>query len=193
MADKPRRFRLLLYPDDISHLNAVTYIFEHYDKYIYILHDKDFKEDSEELKKAHWHFIIEFKNGRHLSGVAKELKIEERWLLPCDRFEYALEYLLHFNDLSKYQYDIDECVGTLVGKLKDLINRDNKSECEKVIDILDYIDNTDGYCSYSSLVRRCADVGSFDVLRRSGVLLIKCIDEHNQRYKGFISSDNSSK
>lgn len=191
MADKYRRFRLLLYPEDLIHLDALNYIVEHSFKYVYILHDKDVDENGE-LKKKHWHIVLECKNPRYISGLAKELKITDNYILPCDEFNYALEYLLHINKPSKYLYDISECHGNLVGKLKDLINKDFKSECEKVIDILDYIDAQNGYCSYSSLVRYCADVGSFDVLRRSGIVLVRCIDEHNQR-SGLSLSDKPIK
>ena len=191
MSEKFRRVRLLLYPEDLTHLNALNIIIESGFKYIYILHDKDSDEHGE-LKKKHWHVVLQFKNARYISGIAKQLKITENYILPCDHFQDALYYLLHLNQPSKYQYSLEECVGNLVGQFKDFLDRDSKSECEKVLDILDYIDNTCGYCSYTSLVRYCADVGSFDVLRRSGIVLVRCIDEHNQK-SGFNSSDNSSK
>lgn len=179
MAEKYRQVRLLLYPEDLTHFNALSYIIDNFSDYAFILHNQD-KNDNGELKKEHWHVVCSFKNPRSLSGVAKELKITENYVLPCDRFPDALEYLLHVNHPEKHQYSIDEVSGTLVGKLKDLLNKGNKSECEKVIDLLDFIDNTDGYISVSMFSRYCADIGNWDIFRRSSFIFIKAIEEHNR-------------
>lgn len=173
-----RRYRLILYPDDPIHVDALAYIVSHFDNHIWILHDKDIEADGSP-KKPHYHIIIEFPSARWNTAVSKELNITPNYMLPCNCFDKALEYLIHYNQEDKHQYSIDDCFGTLVGKLKDLLNKGKKSECEKIIDMLDFIDEQEGYCSFGAFVRHCADVGTFDVLRRSGVILMKCVEEHN--------------
>lgn len=174
-----RRHRLLLYPEDPTHVEALAHICTHFDNYIWICHDKDIDPETNEPKKPHWHIILEFPSARWNTGLAKELKITPNYIRECNFFDDALDYLLHRKHPHKFQYDIEECYGTLVGKLKDVVNKGLKSECEKIIDMLDYLDEQEGYCSFSSFVRHCADVGTFDVLRRSGVILMKCVEEHN--------------
>lgn len=177
-----RRHLLMLYPqEDKTHKNALEYIIQNYEKYVYICHDKDTDENGE-LKKAHTHCIIEFPSARWNTAVAKELCITPNYIIePEFGFDNCLEYLIHHKQKDKFQYSIDDCNGTLVGKLKDLLNKGTKSECEKVIDILNYIDDSKKYLSYSELIRYCCDIGVYDVLRRSGALIVKCLDEHNYK------------
>lgn len=194
MADelkKYRRFRLLLYPEDLTHVSAMAHIMENFDKYAFILHDKD-KDENGEAKKEHWHIVVEFKNPRALSGVAKELHITDNYIRVCDYFAEALEYLLHLKAPEKHQYDIDEVNGTLVGKLKDLMNKGQKSECEKVFDLLDFIEETTGYIKVSDFARHCAEVGTWDIFRRSSAIFLKAIEEHNH-FSGLGSSIIPSK
>lgn len=176
-----RKFRILLYPDDVTHCEALEYIEKHFEKYIYILHDKDEEADGT-LKKAHWHVIVEFPNSRYNTALAKQLGITKNYIRRCNWINYASAYLLHVNNEDKHLYDISECKGSLVGKLKDLLNKGIKSECDKVIDIIEFIEELDCYCSYSVLIRYCCEVGVYDALRRGGTLIVRCLDEHNAKY-----------
>lgn len=187
-----RRHLLLLYPlEDESHKNALAYICDNYEKYVWICHDKDTDADGN-IKKSHTHCIIEFPSARWNTAIAKELGITPNYLEePKFGFDNCLEYLIHYKQKEKFQYSIDDCFGTLVGKLKDLLNKGTKSECEKVIDILNYIEDSNKYVSYSDLIRYCADTGVYDVLRRSGTLLVKCVDEHNYK-QGRLKPKNEN-
>lgn len=104
-----RNYTLILYPEDITHMYALTIIQEKYD-YAMIKHDKDILE-SGELKKEHYHVIIHFKNARYKKAIAKELGIEENYLTGCD-LKAQLRYLIHIDDKDKYQYDMEEVEGT---------------------------------------------------------------------------------
>lgn len=183
-----RKFRILLYPDDVTHSKALDYIERHFEKYIYILHDKDVEADGTP-KKPHWHVIVEFPNSRYNTALAKQLGITSNYILRCNWINYASAYLLHVNNDDKHLYDISECKGTLVGKLKDLLNKGIKSECDKVLDVLDFIEQLDTYCSYTSLIRYCCEVGIYDALRRGGSLICHCLDEHNAIYIKKLDKD----
>ena len=117
---KSRCFRIELYEDTESYdFNVVrTHIESNYD-YIGIKHDKDvFNEDGDghkagDAKKTHWHYIIRWEKApRTASGVARELGIEERFVMPVyggdntrTGLKASLLYLTHVDELDKYQYD----------------------------------------------------------------------------------------
>lgn len=176
-----RNFCLLLYPEDKTHVVALEKIKSNYD-YAYILHDKDVNEDGE-IKKAHWHVVVNVgKNARWNTAIADELGITPNYIEKCGKLDRALEYLIHYNEPDKYHYDLDEVHGNLKTRLKIEISKEDKTEGEKVVELLDYIDNYDGYLKIREFSRFCATNGYWDVFRRSGAIFIKMIDEHNRSY-----------
>lgn len=50
-----------------------------------------------------------------------------------------MQYLLHYNNNNKAQYDIDEVFGTFKDKLEDSIEKGKLTEGEKVSDMIDAI------------------------------------------------------
>lgn len=82
---------------DMKQCKRVIKLVEQYPKYAYILHDEDKGAD-------HYHFYVEFTNPRHLSAVAKELKIPENMIEIVRNKKAILEYLTHKNDPDKYHY-----------------------------------------------------------------------------------------
>ena len=123
---KSRCFRIELYEDTDSYnfIDTQAYIESHYD-FVAIRHDKDvFESDSNEHKagdpkKTHWHYIIRWEKApRTASGVAKELGIEERFIMPVyggdntrTGLKASLLYLTHVDELDKYQYDFLKLLG----------------------------------------------------------------------------------
>ena len=88
----------ILYPDDNeSHKKALSVILTKYNS-LAINHDKDtylFDVTDEngdivhhkgDLKKPHYHFVVNFENARYISGFAKELGIEENVVQVCGSF-----------------------------------------------------------------------------------------------------------
>ena len=180
---RDRTFMLLLYPEDTSHLNAIEKIKQSYD-YAIILHDKDVTEDGE-IKKPHYHVVLRFTNQKWNTAIAKDLGITYNYIRKVDRFNQALEYLVHLNDVDKFQYDISEVKGTLSNKVKELVNVCNKSEGEKVIELIEYIENHSGKIRLKEFSLYCAKSGYWAEFRRSASIFIKIIDEHNM----LISDD----
>lgn len=181
-AYKSRRHCLLLYPEDGTHVKALEYIERHY-RYAYIKHDKDVIEETGELKKEHWHVVVEFQNAKYNTAVAKEMGITDNYIQECRNIENALEYLIHYREETKHQYDIAEVKGDLRNKLIKYMNNDSRDEGEKTVELLDYIESYQGELSVTKVARKSAELGLWDVFRRASAIYIRIIDEHNSRYK----------
>lgn len=175
---RSRRFCLLLYTsEDDTHIKALEYIKNNYENYAYIIHNKDTNKDNE-LKKAHTHIVLEFNNARWSSSLAEELGITPNYLQNCKNFEKALDYLIHFNDDTKYQYDISEVKGNLKKQLIKQMNSFNKDENEIVKEIIEMINNSD-LIDVSTFVKIMCDWGYYSYFRRSLGLFLRLIDNHN--------------
>lgn len=188
---RSRKHCLLLYPnEDKSHKNALEYIKHNYD-YAYIVHDKDLKQldnDEFELKKQHVHVVISFSNAKWNTSIASELGIELNYIQECRNFDKALDYLIHFNDDTKYQYSIEEVHGNLKSKLEKIIRNENKDENEKSFELITYIENFKGTLTIKNFARYCAEIGMWDIFRRASVIYLEMIKEHNFLYS--TTSDN---
>lgn len=78
------------------------------DKYVYILHDKDTKEDGT-LKNPHYHVYLHFTGGRTFDNVAKWFGLSPAFVSKIHgTFGDAVEYATHHNAPEKYQYDYSE-------------------------------------------------------------------------------------
>lgn len=189
---RSRVHMLLLYPDDPTHMEAMEKIEKSYD-YAAILHNKDtWTADDEarnpehkegEYKKEHFHVVLRFKQAVWSSAICKELGIEHNYIEDVKRFDNAMLYLVHYNDQDKAQYDISEVFGNLNARLNEIINKGEKSEGEKVVELIEFIRNYDGKLSITEFASYCATNGYWAEFRRSGAIFCKIIDEHNQGYE----------
>lgn len=180
--DRSKYWCLVLYPrEDPKHEKALDYIISNY-KYAFIEHNKDIDENGS-LKKKHTHVVISFNNYKWRNSLSEELEIQPNYLEKVRNLESVLKYLIHFNDIKKYQYKIDDVCGNLKEKLIQYIKNDKEDENDKLINLLDYIDSSYTYISLSSFVRYCCKIGYYDIYRRSASTFIRLIDEHNNREK----------
>lgn len=178
---RSRTHLLLLYKEDETHLKAIEKIEKSYD-YAYIEHDKDFDEDGV-IKKPHIHVVLRFTNQTWSSAIAKDLGITENYLEEPRSFDNSLLYLVHYNDPDKYQYNIDEVKGTLKKRLRELMNKNDKTEGEKVFELIEYIENYQGKISVKAFAKYCASNGYWSEFRRSGMIFCKMIEEHNSIFE----------
>lgn len=176
---RSRTHMLLLYPDNEQHAEAVKKITQTYDHAI-ILHDRD-KTDDGQTKKAHYHCVIRFKNTKWASAICKDLGIALNYIEDCRSFENALQYLIHYNDQDKAQYSVDDVKGNLKIRLKESIEKVEKSEGEKVVELIQYIKGYDGRLSVTDFAEFCALNGYWSEFRRSGAIFCKMIDEKNEK------------
>ena len=190
---RSKSFMLLLYDEDETHRKAMDKIKSSYD-YACILHDKDVYEEDEvdsntgelihrkgDLKKPHYHFVVRFNNQRWNTALAEELGITQNYIMQPDSFDRALAYLVHHFEPEKYQYPIEEVSGPLKFRLIQVINHDNKTESERVLEILEIIDNSDSDIQFSVFCKYMAKMGYWSDFRRSASLFMRYIDEHNKK------------
>lgn len=198
--ERSRNWRLVLYPDCEAHCLAVEKIQSGDYEYALILHDKDVKDDQPDdfddleeetslgaIKKAHWHVVLKVKNPRYREAFAAELGVEMNYLRPADNINGAILYLIHRTPASahRYQYDPDEVEGTLKDFLLTLLDKQQKTEAERVLEIVEYIDSIDAKVSFrKTLVWACKN-GLYSDFRRLGIGITYLIQEHNDEYYAF--------
>lgn len=185
---RARVHMLLLYPDNIEHRDAFQKIAKSYD-YAGIIHDKDtWTEEDEkknpehkqgELKKEHIHIVLRTPNATWNTALCKELGIEEKFCEQAKNIDNALQYLIHYNDTDKASYEIEDVFGSLRTKLIEGINKVEKSEGEKVVELITFIREYEGVLSITAFAEYCAKNGYWSEFRRSGAIFCKIIDEHN--------------
>lgn len=173
---KSRTHILLLYPDDSTHKKFLE---EHIYNYEYALvkHDKDTDEDGV-IKKEHYHCILKFKNQQYNTALSKECGVSLQYIQQIRNEDLALEYLIHYNEPTKYQYSIEDVKGPYAKRLIQVINKDDKTEGEKITEIISYIDSQ-GKLSTKEFALYCAQSGYWSEFRRSGTIMLKIIQEHN--------------
>lgn len=178
---KDRKFVLILYPDDPSHVVALDMICKSY-SYACILHNRDpCDEDGVEFKKPHYHVVIRFGNARSLSAIAKELGITENYIEPCSSLDSALLYLVHYNSDDKYQYEIDDVQGPLKARLEALL-ADEEDEGQMVLQIVYMIDSK-RHCSFRDILVESCKAGLWSQWRKLGSSVKFLIDEHNLEFE----------
>lgn len=185
---RARTHMLLLYPDNESHQKAFEKITKSYD-YACIFHDRDkFTLEDEKknpehkqgtLKKLHIHVILRFSQAKWNTSICSDLGIELKFCEDVKRFDNALLYLIHYNDIDKAQYTLDEVKGNLKTRLVEIINKGEKSEGEKVNELFDFIDSQKGYITIKEFARYCTLNGYWSEYRRSASIFHRIIDDHN--------------
>lgn len=161
MADKKfRSFAGTLYPDSESY-DCETLLSTIRSKFIdwaYILHDKDVNENGE-LKKPHIHWVGRA-TPRCLSVVSNFLGLPENDIEVVKNFDNMVMYLIHLNDIDKFQYSPDD-VETNLPNIAQLLRR--QSEGQIVKDLASAKMNKSWY----DLVQYAVDIDSYDILRRN--------------------------
>lgn len=161
MADKKfRSFAGTLYPDSESY-DCETLLSTIRSKFIdwaYILHDKDVDENGE-LKKPHIHWVGRA-TPRFLSVVSNFLGLPVNSIEVVKNFDNMVMYLIHLNDIDKFQYSPDD-VETNLPNIGQLLRR--QSEGQIVKDLA----SAKMQKSWYDLVQYAVDTDSYDVLRRN--------------------------
>lgn len=180
--DRDRSFNLLLYPDNPQHKEVIDLLSNPNGEYraVGCCHNMDVYDSGEhkgEFKKAHYHFIVKFKNPHYISGVSTEFAIDSRFIEFTDGWKNSANYLLHYNSPDKYQYDPTDLVGTLKSEVLKLI--DDTSEDTKLSEITRYIFNYSGVISHANIWDFVLKQGYTSVYRRYYSIFNDIIGEHN--------------
>lgn len=198
--DKTRRFcyEVVIYEDDPlfkEQYEALTVV----NDAIWIKHDKDvFNEDvlnddgtikynAGDLKKAHYHFILKFKNGCTISALAKRVKVSTSQIQIIRRgLNSALRYLIHYAQDEKYQYSIEEVhsnSNNLMARFEQQII-DDTPEVQRVQQIQEMIEKFDGYIYLGILGKSVQKANIWDAFRRNLTYFLRLVDLHNAKFMG---------
>ena len=122
--------------------------------YAYILHDKDKQPNSEELKKPHYHFLVQFYTNQRGAWFKKFASDDMGFVFaqPCYHPLGAFNYLTHHTPSAikqgKHRYDDSEVTSTI-----DSFECEDKPDehMELYMDILDLLDNK---ISWNEFIRK---------------------------------------
>ncbi len=206
--DKAQSFVLVLYPENENHSLAYLALTSNRYAALGVLHDKDTYTDNKvdeetgefiykagDVKKEHYHFYVQFRNRRYISGLAKELNIEEHLIEFCEsNMKSYAEYMLHWGKHGgpgKYVYDVEDFEGTLKGSAKEkLIHEDKGLQVSK---ILNYIDSLTGVIYYSD-VYKWAFANGYGSVCTGRINVIKTfVDDHNSKFYRAIEMNRTNK
>lgn len=190
-------FRAILYPEDAEHYTAFRVALdEHMYEYACILHDQDLREVSSddvdedgvfsddgdgEFKKLHMHYVIHVPRKLTISQLSSETGLPGNYFRRCDNPNRALLYLLHFGWSDKHQYSLDDLQGTIIDKVRSLVEK--RSEESLAVQITDFIISFDGYLSKEALTNYCFRNSLWSVYRRGYHIFSDLVFEHNIRFK----------
>lgn len=192
--DKYHNFRLELYPDDPKHQEAFIRLKSLGWNYVGILHDADvFDYDDLDRNitigdpvKPHFHFVINIPgSARYVNGVAKELGIDSRWLLPCiegtngDKV-FAIRYLLHMDKPEAFQYSSDSLFGNWLSYALSVVTEsaDKPCEADEVLRLVSLLDGCDTMTYRQYLTLACQN-GLWPYFRKLGYGVKMLLEEHN--------------
>ena len=156
-------------------------------QYVGILHDKDTDLDGN-VKKPHYHFVIEFDNPKLFSTVCNKLGFSFKkdkdgkglppYGEPCKKFKDCAKYLVHKGFDDKYQYSVDELFGEtlLLDKVKQLLTSPDENTQMRLL--LDIFDNYDGLLTFRVALNLALKYNLYSTFRRGGALLGKVIEEY---------------
>lgn len=185
---RDRKFCAVLYPENAAHSAAVEKLKSGGYNFAAILHDRDVKEDGE-LKKAHWHIVMRFKNAVWNTAVAKELGIETNYLEQCRDVDGALCYLVHYGSDDKFQYEYEQVFGPLKLKLATLLA--DTDEGTRAMNLAQIIEATPGFISYTELLNKAVAAGLYADLRRMGHFAVGLMREHNDQIAAELNGKES--
>lgn len=185
-----RNMLLLFWCDNEKHMAAYEKLTKNYD-YVSILHDRDIYTQADELKepknkagsykKAHIHAFVSFKNAKWSTALSEDIGLELHYFEEPQNTKNSLLYLLHYNDPDKAQYQFEDLKGPLKSRVGTVLSNMSQSECEKVNDLIDFIQSCDGKVSVTDFARFCALNGYWAEFRRSGAIFFRIIEEHNNK------------
>lgn len=191
---RSRLWNVLLYPDNESHVNALSIISKEF-QHVGILHDKDTWDEADEaenpehkagtFKKSHYHIVLKFTQARWNTAIAADLGITTNFLEQCRNFDASAVYLVHDGLPDKFQYDTSELFGSLVPAVMKLLA--DTDENSRVLELMKLIREM-GHISYEQLVIIACQQGMYGDLRRMGYILSRIVDEHNAAFEREFQS-----
>ena len=176
-----RNYLGVIYEDDERFDNQLFNLSQEKDA-IWIKHDKDL-DDEGNVKKPHYHFVIQLKNACTLSSMAKRLEVNENMLEYVKNVNSSLKYLIHYNDDNKYNYDAKDIQSNsekLKRRFLDLVSKDTP-ETDKMIGIYEFIQKQKDYIDPNILFKYAVKNNIWDAYRRNYAIIKDLVNNHNSK------------
>ena len=189
-----RNFTAIVYPDseDYDYHLILNRLSSFWDKFYYILHDKDCYLESDyekwiadnksddvpfqpgELKKPHYHIVVSHNDPVILGRAAKKFGLSSNYVQTVHKLKPAVQYLIHLNNPEKFQYSPSDIV-TSDSNISYLLNSELCS-MDKARLIIDYINGCE-HVTISKVASYCLQEGLWDELRRGQHIFSALINE----------------
>lgn len=184
-SDSYRHFEIICYDtsDNNCTITNMIDIANRYSlDYCYICHSFDKKDDSDELKDIHYHFILNLQKTT-LKNVSKVFNIPINYINIVDSYKDKLRYLIHRGWPDKYQYSPNEVIGTdkcLSDFRKSLITNNSIDESKVISDIFKYIDDHP-IANFTALLPYVLENNYYSFFRRNYAIIEKyiCLKNHH--------------
>ena len=188
---RSKSFTMELYPEwNEVFYNIIAYVKQF--KYAYIIHDKDIKDDGQ-LKKTHCHVVILYGGRRTLSSVQNEYKkwgLEPRFVETCNE-RAMLRYLIHKDDLDKYQYSREEIQTNVPSRVE--VALQDEITAEIAFNLLnEYIYENQEYIPQYQFNKYAYENNLMIGLRKYSSAFGNALKEHNRRMENEIDRLNKS-
>lgn len=98
--------------DDLNDIKIRVQGLSNIKTYAMVVHNNDLNDDGT-LKRSHFHVVLTFSESVHLSTISKALKVPCQYISKIiTTTRLAQEYLIHKNDVSKYQYSPTDVISS---------------------------------------------------------------------------------
>lgn len=187
---KETRYTFVLYPDSTSYdyNESLLWLREHTLNYCFALHDKDFVQETGEIKKVHYHVYCQFENPRLLDSVAENLFLHSNDIVcvnPDDINGKGVESLIRYfaHDTQKARldnktpYDYHSFDSNM--DLDSIFLGQQSKQTIRFRQIIDFINEADYYISYKMITQFALDNDCISELIRGNWVLRGLLNEHN--------------
>lgn len=175
-------YEMTLYPDSSTYNceQIIGYIMLDFENWAYIKHDKDTIEETGEIKKEHIHLLFRNKDRLSINSVAKKYGVPVNDIVWKANWQYAVQYLVHYNHPEKYQYDISDIVSSYGEDIKQFFKAKSLEESEQVLQLYNYIFEQ-RISTMHDLLKYSLENNCYSALRR-GATLFRDLLRENQRW-----------
>lgn len=126
--------------DDLNVIKSRVQELTNIKTFAMIVHNNDVNDDGTP-KKSHFHLVLTFSDSTRLSVISKALKVPCQYISKIiTTTRLAQEYLIHKNDVSKYQYSPTDVIASF-DYVEFLSKRDNTLKKERLESIANDILN----------------------------------------------------
>lgn len=152
-----------------------------------INHDRDFNEETGELKETHTHILLDYETPRKITTVANLLEVEPNFIELVKSKKAMMKYLIHQDEPEKAQYQVAEVITNSTVPYDELILGQSLSDRE----IANHIRNGRGVELLGVVsATKLRTIQAFLQFDRSGIIQaeLKAVNEKLERLTRFVDT-----